>query len=276
MSLLASARVDVTHLHHPSPIRLNKPRAQLEPSALPPPPPSVSPRRVPYRDARDENHTANAKAKANANVDVQGNINVNPFLMPGRLETSATQRRRSTATVQVDDNDNIDRGDRGIMGKKTIMPLPARAALGNINTNRTPGPPSTSAKSQLLTQTQTQTVTRPPVPSFQNAIPRPSLVPDVFSGAGGGAGSTKRSVNALDLAAEGGDRGKRRVLQDIRTQDAQQRSARESEQEKWRSKWMKSFPTLTFHFDVGAQDGPGRVLKARTTKMGAVSPSPLD
>jgi hypothetical protein len=45
----------------------------------------------------------------------------------------------------------------------------------------------------------------------------------------------------------------------------------EVEQEKWRMKWIKSFPTLTFHFEVEADQGVGKGLKARATKMGAVS-----
>jgi hypothetical protein len=48
------------------------------------------------------------------------------------------------------------------------------------------------------------------------------------------------------------------------------REAREVEQEKWRNKWMKSFPTLTFHFEVEASEGSGKMLKARAIKMGAV------
>lgn len=166
----------------------------LQPSAMPPPPPSsVSPRKM----ARDLE---------------------NPFLMKRALPTAADDVFTAPSTST------------------------KRAALGPLNANHNLNSP------------------RPPIPNFHTAIPKPPLIPDVFTI------THKRSA-----AEDGGQvQRKRRALNDVRIQD-QRAAARESEQEKWRSKWIKSFPTLTFHFDVGAQEGPGRLLKARTTKMGAVS-----
>ncbi|WVF69037.1 hypothetical protein IAT40_003811 [Kwoniella sp. CBS 6097] len=46
------------------------------------------------------------------------------------------------------------------------------------------------------------------------------------------------------------------------------RNAR-AEEEKWRAKWVKVFPTLVFHFEIGAEDGMGKTLRNRIARMGA-------
>jgi regulatory subunit for Cdc7p protein kinase len=44
------------------------------------------------------------------------------------------------------------------------------------------------------------------------------------------------------------------------------------EEENWRAKWIKLFPGLVFHFEVGAEQGSaGRAMMNRVLKMGAVS-----
>jgi hypothetical protein len=42
------------------------------------------------------------------------------------------------------------------------------------------------------------------------------------------------------------------------------------EEERWRAKWIKVFPTLVFHFEIGTEES-GKGLKGRVLKMGAVS-----
>jgi hypothetical protein len=42
-------------------------------------------------------------------------------------------------------------------------------------------------------------------------------------------------------------------------------------QESWREKWLKTFPTLIFYFELGADEGVGRGLRQRVLNMGAVS-----
>lgn len=42
------------------------------------------------------------------------------------------------------------------------------------------------------------------------------------------------------------------------------------EEEKWRSKWIRAFPSLRFYFENG-DDATSRLMKARAIKMGAVS-----
>jgi regulatory subunit for Cdc7p protein kinase len=44
------------------------------------------------------------------------------------------------------------------------------------------------------------------------------------------------------------------------------------EEERWRAKWIKVFPTLVFHFEIGTEES-GKGLKGRVLKMGAVSRS---
>ncbi|WVQ96551.1 hypothetical protein IAU59_003656 [Kwoniella sp. CBS 9459] len=50
--------------------------------------------------------------------------------------------------------------------------------------------------------------------------------------------------------------------------DTGARNAR-AEEEKWRAKWVKVFPTLVFHFEIGAEDGMGKTLRNRIARMGA-------
>lgn len=44
-----------------------------------------------------------------------------------------------------------------------------------------------------------------------------------------------------------------------------------AEEERWTAKWIKVFPSLVFYFEIGAEEGPGKSLKGRVLKMGAVS-----
>ncbi|WVQ85007.1 hypothetical protein IAT38_007171 [Cryptococcus sp. DSM 104549] len=41
------------------------------------------------------------------------------------------------------------------------------------------------------------------------------------------------------------------------------------EEEKWSAKWVKAFPNLVFHFEIGAEEGGGKALRSRVIKMGA-------
>ena len=145
-----------------------------------------------------------------------------------------------------------------------------RAALALVDTNQNQASGSGS-KSKLPTV-------------YHTSIPKAPVVPDVFTPMAGGQ---KRGNENRDRDRDGGKEGdrpvKRRALEEVgtitasgtnpaRARDSKtSRSAAESEQEKWRAKWLKSFPTLTFHFEVEAEQGIGKGLKARAIKMGAVS-----
>jgi len=135
-----------------------------------------------------------------------------------------------------------------------------RAALGLIDTN----------KYQPVASGSGSTSKVPTV--YHTSIPKPPLLPDVFTPHG------QKRVNDEN---EGEERPRKRTTtHDTTTIGTNVSRARdlkaarkdvEVEQEKWRMKWIKSFPTLTFHFEVEADQGVGKGLKARATKMGAVS-----
>jgi hypothetical protein len=127
---------------------------------------------------------------------------------------------------------------------------------------------------------------------YHTSIPKAPVIPDVFTPlAGGQKRGNENKDREFSKERDGGDGRpvKRRALDELatgtgtvtasgtnpaRTRDSKiSRSAFESEQEKWRAKWLKSFPTLTFHFEVEAEQGIGKGLKARAIKMGAVSHS---
>jgi hypothetical protein len=136
-----------------------------------------------------------------------------------------------------------------------------RAALGLIDTNKN--------QTQAVASGSGSTSKVPTV--YHTSIPKPPLLPDVFTPHG------QKRVNDEN---EGEERPRKRTTNDTTTTGSNVSRARdlkaarkdvEVEQEKWRMKWIKSFPTLTFHFEVEADQGVGKGLKARATKMGAVS-----
>ncbi|KLT43247.1 hypothetical protein CC85DRAFT_244511 [Cutaneotrichosporon oleaginosum] len=43
----------------------------------------------------------------------------------------------------------------------------------------------------------------------------------------------------------------------------------EKEQEAWVAKWQQAFPNLTFHFELGTEEGLGRKMRPRVLKLGA-------
>ena len=192
----------------------------------------------------------------------------NPFLVSGRYGGPS----KGGPGVHVPSNDDVFFVNPA--KKPSGMDSVRRQALGDRDTNDHTLTPNNAVASGSTSKSQLLHSHRPPVPVFHTSIPKPSPVPDVFSHSHHSHSHTtahtqttgiKRSAETL----QDGDRNKRRVLEDVRTQD--QRAARLDEQEKWKLKWMKSFPTLTFHFEMGAQLGPGKGLVNRTTKMGAVS-----
>jgi hypothetical protein len=146
-------------------------------------------------------------------------------------------------------------------GKET-----SRAALGLIDTNQN--------QSNSNSQASGSTSKLPTV--YHTSIPKPPLLPDVFTPHG-----QKRLNDENDNGDEGDERPRKRTtINEATTGTSNITRARdmsaarknlELEQEKWRVKWIKSFPTLTFHFEVEAEQGPGKGLKARAIKMGAVS-----
>jgi len=136
-----------------------------------------------------------------------------------------------------------------------------RAALGSIDTNQNQPVASGSGSNSKV----------PTV--YHTSIPKPPLLPDVFTPHGqkrvndendGEERPRKKTTTIASNTTTGNNVSRARDLKAAR-KDV------EIEQEKWRVKWIKSFPTLTFHFEVEADQGVGKALKARATKMGAVS-----
>ncbi|WVR06539.1 hypothetical protein IAU60_003570 [Kwoniella sp. DSM 27419] len=146
----------------------------------------------------------------------------------------------------------------------------SREVLASVNTNL--GGPSTG---------------KPVKGSSVNSIPRPAVTPDVFapdvlrtthhnetrspSTPLHSAGKRPRDVASPNLfagivkraKANGTDAGLAAPVGEPVV-----RSAR-AEEEKWRAKWVKVFPTLVFHFEIGADEGQGKTLRNRVMRMGA-------
>jgi hypothetical protein len=121
------------------------------------------------------------------------------------------------------------------------------------------------------------------------AIPKIPIVPDVFAptpiiGDDSPSTSTRKSLpsrhTSLSKRTRDGDVEnfppsvplKRSRLNDVGGEKAKERVEKaKAEAEVWRSKWLKHFPTLIFHFELGADEGQGKVLMQRILKMNAVS-----
>jgi hypothetical protein len=120
------------------------------------------------------------------------------------------------------------------------------------------------------TEKQASTSKLPTV--YHTSIPKPPLIPDVFTPAqkraqdGNGQGERPAKYRVIDVGGKKIEVCEAPELGEARAR----RKAILQEQEKWRGKWMKSFPTLTLHFEVEAEQGAGKALKARAIKMGAV------
>lgn len=82
----------------------------------------------------------------------------------------------------------------------------------------------------------------------RKSIPKPVSTPDVFN--------TERTKPKRSI--ENGTTGtSKRARLDAK-----------AEEESWRARWIKQFPGLTFHFEIGAED---KVMESRVKLMGAVS-----
>jgi hypothetical protein len=236
------------HQHHPLPEQAK--HDLLQPSAMPAPSPSISEQT--YRIASRFNH-----------LQGQGN--------------SAEKQQRPN-----------------VPEKEDVFYTPKeRAALNTLDTN-------TSTKVEIGVGAGGGRTFVPKVPTvYTTSIPRPPIAPDVFSypqaNATASTSQYHKRVNDENLHHGNGNGdvrpSKRRALDtgdtsvnanasNVNKDNAVRakavkaaKEAREIEQEKWRSKWVKSFPSLTFHFEVEAEEGAGKMLKARTIKMGAVCPS---
>ncbi|TXT15995.1 hypothetical protein VHUM_00498 [Vanrija humicola] len=105
--------------------------------------------------------------------------------------------------------------------------------------------------------------TRPP----QKSIPQPAAVPDVFDT------TSPRTTTALGKRARERERAPTAPATSSKRARAEAAAlaakSHKQEQEQWLAKWQKVFPTLVFHFEIGAEEGAGRSLNNRVQQMGA-------
>lgn len=131
----------------------------------------------------------------------------------------------------------------------------SRTVLGRVNVNA-------NSSSNLAAALQKRVAARPQIPvKAKVQIPRPAAAPDVFAPDPPKFGKRART-DQTPAAATTAKRPRA---------DASTVKVLRYEQEQWAAKWLKAFPTLTFHFEIGTEDGAGRGLRARVTKLGAVS-----
>ena len=117
---------------------------------------------------------------------------------------------------------------------------------------------------------------RMPFNLLRKSIPKPALIPDVFEAPRDDASTPKNGAASSSVLPSKRARGSNGLSLPKRTKvekEAVDNSTgrHRAEEEKWRAKWVKVFPTLVFHFEIGSDHGPRRALMARITEMGAVS-----
>ncbi|WWD05102.1 hypothetical protein V865_003174 [Kwoniella europaea PYCC6329] len=114
--------------------------------------------------------------------------------------------------------------------------------------------------------------------ALSSLIPRPSATPDVFAPEfkATPTGTPTNNVDAVFSSKRPRDLtqtslssvSQKRVKLEKDAVDPAVKTAR-AEEEKWRAKWVKVFPTLVFHFEIGVEEGAGKNLRHRVSKMGA-------
>ena len=167
--------------------------------------------------------------------------------MPSNL--SASFPSASFDKSRLDDLHNENTYDSVSTWRKNIdlsaPSAPSREALTDLSVN------SSRIASRQASRATTST-----------SIPRPSLTPDVFAPTEDdhlpmrpNVSTSKRTRDAVPLATS-----KRAKVDKVA----------KTEEAAWRSKWVKSFPTLIFHFELGTE-GHGKILENRVKAMGAVS-----
>ena len=146
--------------------------------------------------------------------------------------------------------------------KQIALPPRDRDALTDLDTNTTslapPAAPRVASTSKPSARASTST-----------SIPRPAAVPDVFASTEQDRSLTAKSSLLSASAAQ--KRARDAATASASTaKKAKMEKDQQSQEEVWRAKWVKIFPTLIFHFEIGTE-GQGRVLESRVKAMGAVS-----
>lgn len=250
MSIITPSRADLLPLHDPL-------FGPLQPSAMPPPQ-SVSP-----------------------HVSTAGPFPLAPALERSRLE----QYINGGSDKPVD----VTTWRKGI--DTAVTTNSPRVALARVNTNTTstlvPSVVSdvftapailASASTSTSTSVPRAGTSKPAGRVTTTSIPRPAAVPDVFAD---DKPSNVLPSNAQTTSARNGlhapSAGKRARdpthpaggSASTSTANPSTKRAR-VEEDAWKTKWLKSFPNLVFHFEIGTE-GNGKVLENRVKAMGAVS-----
>jgi hypothetical protein len=87
-----------------------------------------------------------------------------------------------------------------------------------------------------------------------STVPKPVATPDVFSITPVTDKPSKSNKRQLESGATGSSK---KARQDLK-----------AEEEAWRAKWIKGFPALTFHFELGTES---KAMEQRVKLLGAVS-----
>lgn len=229
MSVITPSRVELLPIHNPY-------FGPLQPSAMPLPPPSISP------------HPAA------------------PFNPPPKLDKSRIEQ------FGANHYDTIASWRKGLDGNPRPNPS-TRSVLAEVRPNTAlNASASSSASTRFISKSTTTRL------SAALSIPRPAPIPDVFAPSLN-ASFPSRTTSLSNLSGKRSrDPGGASLSVSKRVKVDEKRELAEAtarshklEEEKWRAKWVKVFPTLVFHFEIGAEEGQGKSLVGRVTRMGAVS-----
>jgi len=227
MSIITPSRVELLPIHDPF-------FGPLQPSAMPAPPSTISPRLT----------TASFAVP-----------------LPPKLDRSCLDQ------LGASQYNSVTSWRKAMDGVPRATPS-GRLILGEVRPNSNPSASTTSrSTSNPLTRI-----------SAANSIPRPAPAPDVFAPSlkvsfqsRPTTTSTLSSKRTRDPGSGGLSSLKRVKVEDKRELVKATAEIHKAEEERWRAKWVKVFPTLVFHLEIGAEEGQGRSLSGRVVRMGAVS-----
>jgi hypothetical protein len=207
----------------------------LQPSAMPAPPPSVSPHHpapYPFHPKLSRSH-----------LDKIGTSSQNEIIARWKTDLIPGNERERLAT------------------RDPNLPSPSSKRAVTVK--------SPNVNSILVENQPPQSIRSKNQISFANSVPKRPIIPDVF------ADSSQKQINPLPNSAKRLREttptldilGDKRVKLDL----ANRPKKSLEETAKWETKWRKAFPGLVFHFEVGADDAR-KTLTQRVERMGAVGP----
>jgi hypothetical protein len=165
----------------------------------------------------------------------------NPFLPPIKLDKSRLEQLGGSSRT----SDRLSSWRNAVQEGSPQTRQPLKNVPSNVNANA---------------NLENRSTARQPF-KIANAIPKPPQSPDVFADSSTIPGRELKRPRELVPAVP---------VKRPRIREEESARSHKLEEERWVEKWLKAFPNLVLHFEIGADEGPGKQLKAKVVRLGAV------